>query len=141
MRSACSSSTSCNYRVEHKFKLDDALGAITVHGYTGFYGCVVAGFLLWGYPSSPHEGYAAINPLGNFIGAVIMFLVLGYMPGYIAAKVLDALGMLRLPKQVELAGLDIAFDYARDVDEQAVEAAELEETEASGLVEVSAGTN
>lgn len=130
-----------HYWVERRFKLDDAVGAVAVHGYTGFYGCVVAGFLLWGYPSSPHDGYAAINPLGNFIGAVIMFFVLGYIPGYVAAKVLDALGMLRLPKQVELAGLDIAFDYERDRDEQAVESAELEEAQAANLVHASGGSN
>ena len=67
--------------IERSFKLDDTVGAIAVHGYTGFYRCMVAGFLLCGYSSSPHEGYAAITLLGTFIGAVIMFLVLGYIPG------------------------------------------------------------
>ena len=59
-----------HYWVERRFKLDDAVGAVAVHGYGGFLGVVVAGFMLWGQPSSPYEGYAAINPLGNFIGAV-----------------------------------------------------------------------
>jgi len=35
--------------VERWFKLDDAVGAVAVHGYTGFYGCPVAGYPLWGY--------------------------------------------------------------------------------------------
>ena len=45
--------------VERKFKIDDAVGAIAVHGYAGFFGVVVCGFVLWGYP--------AVDPmLGNY---------------------------------------------------------------------------
>jgi ammonia channel protein AmtB len=95
-----------HYWVERRFKLDDAVGAVAVHGYCGFLGVVIAGFLLWGYASSPYEGYAAINPLGNFIGAIIMFFVLGFVPGWVLAKILDAFGLLRVPKAVELIGLD-----------------------------------
>jgi ammonia channel protein AmtB len=95
-----------HYWVERKFQLDDAVGAVAVHGYAGFLGVVIAGFLLWGYASSPYEGYAAINPLGNFIGAIIMFFVLGFIPGWVLAKILDAFGLLRVPKAVELIGLD-----------------------------------
>jgi len=47
-----------------------------------------------------------INPLGNFIGAIIMFWVLGFIPCYILARVLNAFKMLRVPREVELAGLD-----------------------------------
>jgi ammonium transporter, Amt family len=100
----------CAYKlhfwVERKFKIDDAVGAVAVHGYAGFIGVVIAGFVLWGQPSSPYEGYATINPLGQFIGAVIMFGVLGFLPGYIMARILKAFGVLRIPRAVELAGLD-----------------------------------
>jgi ammonium transporter, Amt family len=51
-----------------------------VHGYAGFIGLVLCGFMLWGAPSSPYRGLATINPLGMFIGAVIMFGVLGFLP-------------------------------------------------------------
>jgi ammonia channel protein AmtB len=95
-----------HYWVESNFKIDDAVGAVAVHGYAGFLGVVIAGFLLWGYPSSPYEGYAAVNPLGNFIGAIIMFFVLGFIPGWVMAKILDGLGLLRVPKAVEMIGLD-----------------------------------
>ena len=37
-----------HYWVERKFKIDDAVGAVAVHGYGGFLGVVGAGFLLWG---------------------------------------------------------------------------------------------
>ena len=66
----------------------------------------IAGLLLWGYPSSPYEGYAAINPVGNFIGAIIMFFVLGFLPGWVLATILNSFGALRVPASVELIGLD-----------------------------------
>jgi len=71
-----------HYWVERKFKIDDAVGAVAVHGYAGVVGLIICGFMLWGYPSSGYEGYAAINPIGMIIGAVIMFGLLGFLPGY-----------------------------------------------------------
>jgi ammonium transporter, Amt family len=110
-----------HYWVERRFKLDDAVGAVAVHGYAGFFGTVVAGFMLWGYPSNIAgadslgwfgnvDGVAAINPLGNFLGAVLMFWGLGFLPCWIVAKILNGLGWLRVPREVELAGLD-THDY------------------------------
>ena len=93
--------------VERTFRIDDAVGAVAVHGYSGVFGVLICGFVLWGYPSSPFEGYAPITPWGQLAGALIMFLVLGFFPGLIAAKVLDATGLLRVPREVELSGLDI----------------------------------
>jgi len=104
-----------HYWVERKFKIDDAVGAVAVHGYAGFIGLVICGFVLWGHPSSPYEGYATINPLGQFVGAIIMFFVLGMLPGWVVAKILAAANVLRIPKQVELLGLD----FATNRDEQA----------------------
>jgi len=95
-----------HYWVERTFKIDDAVGAVAVHGYAGFIGLVICGFVLWGYPSSPYEGFATINPLGNTVGAIIMFFVLGFVPAWILSKILDAAGLLRVPREVELMGLD-----------------------------------
>jgi ammonia channel protein AmtB len=95
-----------HYFVERKFKIDDAVGAVAVHGYAGFIGLVICGFVLWGYPSSPYEGYAAVNPLGQFIGAIIMFFVLGFLPAFIVSKIMSGMGILRIPREVELMGLD-----------------------------------
>jgi len=50
--------------------------------------------------------YASINPLGQFLGAIIMFGVLGMLPGYVLAKILNGMGKLRIPREVEIAGLD-----------------------------------
>ncbi len=95
-----------HYWVERKFKIDDAVGAVAIHGYCGTIGVLVCGFLLWGYPSSPHAGYAPITPWGQLIGAVIMFFVLGFVPCYIAGWALKKIGVLRVPWEIELAGLD-----------------------------------
>ena len=118
--------------VERKFKIDDAVGAVAVHGYGGFLGVVVAGFMLWGYPSSPTEGYAAITPWGNFIGAVIMFLVLGFIPAYILAAILKAFGLLRIPREIELVGLDLSEYAARYMEEDDIQKAEIEEARTAG---------
>ncbi|MCH7929276.1 MAG: ammonium transporter, partial [Proteobacteria bacterium] len=37
-----------HFWVERTFKIDDAVGAVAVHGYAGFFGVVIAGFVLWG---------------------------------------------------------------------------------------------
>ena len=66
----------------------------------------MAGFLLWGYPSSPHEGFAPITPWGQLAGAVIMFLLLGFIPCYLLTWIIKRCGVLRIPPEIELAGLD-----------------------------------
>jgi ammonia channel protein AmtB len=111
-----------HYWVERKFKIDDAVGAVAVHGYAGVVGLIICGFMLWGYPSSGYEGYAAINPIGMIIGAIIMFGLLGFLPGWIIAKVLNGMGKLRIPHEVELAGLDFNYMEAAKADEAAVAA-------------------
>lgn len=102
----------CGYRlhcwVERKFKIDDAVGAVAIHGYCGSIGVVTAGFLLWGYPSSPDASFPPITPWGQLAGATILFLGLGFIPCYVVTKILKEMGILRIPKEVEVAGLDHA---------------------------------
>ena len=100
--------------VERRFKLDDAVGAIAVHGYAGVAGLIIAGFVLWGAPSSPYDGYAAINPIGQTIGAVIMFGLLGFLPAWIVSKIQASMGVLRIPENVELQGLDFYENQSID---------------------------
>jgi ammonia channel protein AmtB len=120
-----------HYWVERKFKIDDAVGAVAVHGYAGVVGLIICGFVLNGYPSSGYSvgamwdgsTYATINPLGQFLGAIIMFGVLGMLPGYIIAKVLSGMGKLRIPREVEIAGLDYEMMESAKEDEKAVSSA------------------
>ena len=39
-----------------------------------------------------------------------MFFVLGFFPGLILAKILNGMGILRIPVEVEIAGLDLDYD-------------------------------
>jgi ammonia channel protein AmtB len=113
-----------HYWVERKFKVDDAVGAVAVHGYAGVIGLVIAGFVLWGHPSSPYEGFAEINPLGQIAGAIIMFFGLGFIPAWIVSKILNSMGLLRIPREVELLGLDFKNNKEAEAARQDVIAAE-----------------
>ncbi|MDX1529345.1 MAG: ammonium transporter, partial [Gammaproteobacteria bacterium] len=79
-----------------------------------------------GYPSSPDTSFASINPIGQIVGAIIMFGVLGFLPGWITAKILNACNLLRIPRQVELMGLDTAARAEITEDERAIIEAERE---------------
>ena len=85
--------------------------------------------MLWGYPSSPNPEVAVITPWGQLAGAVIMFGVLGLLPGYVAARVLASADLLRIPHAVEIAGLDVGAEVeaeAHNRDLHDAERAELE---------------
>jgi ammonia channel protein AmtB len=125
-----------HYWVERRFKVDDAVGAVAVHGYAGFIGLVIAGFVLWGHPATAgyHETVATINPLGQFAGAVIMFFVLGFIPAYVVARILKGAGMLRVPEAVELVGLDTSADVMDELDAIKVSEADIAEAKRLGLL-------
>jgi ammonium transporter, Amt family len=58
---------------------------------------------------------------------VIMFWVLGFIPGYALSWVLKQAGLLRVPREVELAGLDyhaVAVTLREDDEMRAVLAQE-----------------
>lgn len=87
-----------------KFKIDDAVGAFSVHGIGGVIGVVGCGIFASGYPNM--DGAPAISLGGQLLGAGVMAL-LGFIPGYAVSYVLKVLGLLRVPADVEEAGLDI----------------------------------
>ena len=111
----------------------DKLQHAAVHGYAGFFGVVIAGFMLWGYPASMYLE-STITPWGQFIGAMIMFGLLGFMPAWIVAGILKKMNLLRIPHEVELAGLDLAEYHGRYLDEAQVVEAEQEEARSRGLI-------
>jgi Amt family ammonium transporter len=98
--------------VERCFRIDDAVGAVAVHGYAGMFGVIVAGFVLWGYPTSMNPDYASIAPWAQLAGAAVCFLLLGFLPAWIVAGILNCLDLLRVPAAIEIAGLDFAIDNA-----------------------------
>jgi len=130
----------CAYKlhfwVERRFKIDDPVGAIAVHGYAGFIGLVIAGFMLWGHPatSAYHAEVAVITPWGQLAGAIIMFGVLGFLPAFIVANILNGMGKLRVPPKVELLGLDVSEEVAEEYDASQVSEADVAEARRLGLL-------
>ena len=90
------------------FGIDDAVGAVTIHGTIGLFGLVVLGILGSGAPglgAFAPEGTVAISIWGQVVGAVVMFL-LGFVPGYVVSWLVHKAGMLRIPEAVQERGLD-----------------------------------
>lgn len=92
-----------------KFKLDDAVGAVTVHGTLGIWGVLAVGIFASGYPAlmvPEGQEMAYISFGGQLVGVIVMFL-LGFVPGYVISLILKLLGMLRVSEEAEIAGLDL----------------------------------
>jgi hypothetical protein len=102
-------------RLLERFRIDDVVGAVTVHGGCAVYGLVVSGFVLWGIPNVAIDGFSTppdINPLGQIGGAVVL-AALGFIPGYGVSRVLKAAKMLRIPPEVESLDLDLSEVWYR----------------------------
>ena len=115
-----------HFWVEKKFKIDDAVGAVAVHGYAGLFGVIIAGFMLWGVPSSPDPSYSSINPIGQIIGGLILFFGLGFLPAWIIGKLQKSMGILRIPETVEIQGLDYAEHHEYEEAKAYIIASDLE---------------
>jgi len=87
-----------------KFRLDDAVGAFAVHGFSGFAGLLICGVFLSGYPNV--NGMAEISFTGQLVGALVL-AALGFIPGYAISYGLKKIGMLRVPAYAEERGLDL----------------------------------
>ena len=72
---------------------------------------------------SKMRGVAFPKAKYGVILAIIMFGVLGMLPGYVIAKVLHGMGKLRIPRDVEIAGLDYEMMESAKRDERAVSSA------------------
>lgn len=87
-----------------KFGIDDAVGAVSVHGFAGIWGVIACGLFAAGYPNINGP---AISFSGQLAGGLFLMIV-SFIPGYILSYVLKQAGLLRVPKNVEVAGLDQA---------------------------------
>ncbi len=94
-------------RMLEKMGIDDAVGAVSVHGILGVWGVVAVGIFASGFPAILGEGVATTNLTGQLIGAGVMFL-LGFVPGYVCSLILRMFGILRVGRAAELMGLDAA---------------------------------
>jgi ammonia channel protein AmtB len=93
-----------NY-IEKKLRVDDAVGAVAVHGVCGFYGVLLVGIFAGGFPTGLNS---VPSSFGGQLMGMLAFFPLAFLPGYLASWVLKKLNLLRVPPEVELEGLDMA---------------------------------
>ncbi|NHB76229.1 ammonium transporter [Rhodobacter calidifons] len=92
-------------RYVERRRIDDAVGAVALHGVVGVWGVLAVGIFASGYPALTSDGAPVITLVGQLGGAVVMVL-LGFVPGYAVSLLLKRFGLLRVPKEAELLGLD-----------------------------------
>lgn len=83
--------------------IDDAVGAVSVHGFTGVAAVILVGVFAAGTPNA--EGLPAISFVGQLIGAAVMGLM-GFVPGYGLSLLLKKANALRVPEACEDIGID-----------------------------------
>ncbi len=88
--------------------IDDAVGAVAVHGVCGIWGLLAVGIFMGGYPP-PGEGIPAISFFGQFMGMLVM-LALGFIPGYVLSLIFKMMGILRASDGVQRAGMDVEVE-------------------------------
>jgi len=96
--------------IEKKLRVDDAVGAVAVHGVCGFYGVFLVGIFAGGYPTGINNVESSFG--GQLMG-MLAFLPLAFLPGYVISWILKKVNLLRVPPEVELEGLDLA-EFGKD---------------------------
>lgn len=94
-------------RAIERMGIDDAVGAVALHGVVGIWGVVAVGVFASGYPALAKEGAVTISLAGQLLGAGAM-IGLGLVSGYLGSLVVKLLGLLRVPREAEVVGLDHA---------------------------------
>ncbi len=97
--------------IEKRMRVDDVVGAVSVHGVAGFLGVLWVGVFAAGYPTGLNNVDSSIG--GQLIG-MATFLPLGFLSGWFASWLLKKMNLLRIPPEVELDGLDVA-EYEPDI--------------------------
>ena len=91
--------------IEKKMRVDDAVGAVAVHGVCGFWSPLAVGLFAAGYPTGINN---IDSSLAGQLYAMAVFLPLGFLGGYIPSWILKKANLMRVPPEVELEGLDMA---------------------------------
>lgn len=102
--------------VENKLKIDDPVGAISVHCVNGLWGTIALGLLADGSYGDGINGvsgavkglfFGDASQLGAQLIAVVVLIVWGFGVSYIFFKFLDKVWGLRVSPEIELNGLDV----------------------------------
>jgi len=96
--------------IERRMRVDDAVGAVSVHGVLGFFGVMLVGIFAGGYPTGALGVETSF--LGQLVGVAALF-PLAFLTGYGASWLLKKANVLRVPPEVELEGLDVV-EYGGD---------------------------
>ena len=94
-------------RFVERMRIDDAVGAVALHGVVGLWGVIAVGVFASGYPALTAEGSPQISLYGQIVGGVLLALM-GFVSGYFVSLLLKFMGLLRVPREAELIGLDRA---------------------------------
>ena len=95
--------------IEKKLKIDDAIGAASVHGVAGFWGTIVIG--LWGV--SGEEAIGLFNGGGSaqfvaqLVGA-LSYMLWAVVLSFVVFGIIKATIGLRVTEEEEIAGLDVS---------------------------------
>ena len=104
---ACAFIMPASAKFIEKMGIDDAVGAVTVHGTLGAVGLIAVGIFASGVPATAAEGATQISFFGQLGGTIVMALI-GFVPGLAFATLFKAMGILRVSEKVERDGLDIS---------------------------------
>jgi Amt family ammonium transporter len=110
---------------ERVIKVDDPCGAISVHGYCGWFGAVAVGIFADGAYGAGWNGIGAATYLGKAgqgvtglihgdvsqfvvqLGGATLCAVYAFVLTYVVFKVVNAIRSMRVTKETELEGLDM----------------------------------
>lgn len=91
--------------LEKKARIDDAVGAWSIHGYCGIFSVLVLGIFVGGYPTGLDN---VPTSFGGQLMGVMVIIPMSYLSGWGLSYILKKLNLLRVPPEVELEGLDFA---------------------------------
>lgn len=94
--------------VKFKFKYDDALDVVGVHGIGGFVGIILVSFLASSKFGGSEESLNIARQFGVQVYAAVFVMVYTAIISYIILKVVDLMVGLRVTDEEELEGLDVA---------------------------------
>ena len=92
-----------NNWLHNTFKIDDCVGAVSIHGVCGILGMLCVGLFASGFPAA--GDIPPSNLMGQIVGTITMALT-GFVPGYVISYIMKMAGWLRVPDHIQEAGID-----------------------------------